>query len=132
VILAAFAVVVGVLTTRQLRGQFNDQVSSAADQLRGELHLEWLPNETLNCNRNTTVSLSDYVSAEHAQIRIFDRASGFVLCTQDKIRIRGTKQPPVTPAFPTPTRSGTFQELGYRVIVPRQLKVKPSGDVWLL
>jgi two-component system OmpR family sensor kinase len=132
VILAAFAVLVGVLTTRQLRGQFNDQVHSAADQLRGELqpHLRFLPNGELNCN--TTVSLSDYVSAERAQIRIFDGGTSDVLCSQAEVRIKGTKQPPPTPAFPVPSRSGTFQQLGYRVVVPRELIVKPEGEVWLL
>jgi signal transduction histidine kinase len=130
VILAAFAVLVGVLTTRQLRNQFDDQAASAAAQLRSELKLTFLPNGALTCN--TTVSLNDYVSAERAQIRIFDEDTGDLLCTQDKIRIKGTKQPPPTPAFQTPARSGTFQELGYRVVVPKHLKVKPEGDVWLL
>jgi len=131
VILAAFAVLVGVLTTRQLRNQFNDQVDSAAEQLQTKLHpLRFLPNGELNCN--TTVGLSDYVSAERAQIRVFDAATGDLLCTQDQVRIKGTKQPPPTPAFPVPTHSGTYQQLGYRVVVPRQLEVKPEGDAWLL
>jgi two-component system, OmpR family, sensor kinase len=132
VILAAFAVLVGLLTTRQLRNQFNDQVGSAASQLRGELNLRFLPNGELTCNK--TVSLSDYVSAQHAQIRIFDARTGDPdpLCTQDQVRIKGTKQPPPTPAFPVPSRGGTFQELGYRVVVPRHIETKPKGDVWLL
>ena len=37
VILASFAAVVGVLTNRQVRGQFNTQVRNAADQLQGQL-----------------------------------------------------------------------------------------------
>jgi signal transduction histidine kinase len=131
VILAAFAVLVGVLTTRQLRSQFNDQVESATEQLRSELHpLRFSPDGKLNCK--STVSLSDYVSAERAQIRIFDGETGDLLCTQDKIRIKGTKQPPPTPAFAPPSRSGTFQELGYRVVVARHIPVKPDGNVWLL
>jgi signal transduction histidine kinase len=131
VILAAFAVLVGVLTTRQLRSQFNDQVDTAATQLRSELHPRFLPGRAeLNCN--TTVSLSDYVSAERAQIRIFDEDTGDILCTQDQVRIKGTKLPPPTPAFLPPSRSGTFQALGYRVVVPKHLKVKPEGAVWLL
>jgi signal transduction histidine kinase len=131
VILAAFAVLVGVLTTRQLRNQFNDQATSAAAQLRSELKLRFLPNGELTC-ANTTVSLSDYVSAERAQIRIFDAGTGDLLCTQDQVRIKGTHQPPPTPAFAPPTRSGTYQELGYRVVAPRPIEVKPEGDVWLL
>src|SRR5205823_2050861 len=110
--------------------QFNDQAATAAAQLRSELKLRFLPNGALTCN--TTVSLSDYVTAERAQIRIFDRATGDLLCTQDKIRIKGTKAPPPTPAFTAPANSGTFQELGYRVVVPKHMDVRPEGEVFLL
>ena len=48
VILAAFAVMVGVLTTRQLRDQFDDEATSAAAQLRSELKLRFLPNGQLD------------------------------------------------------------------------------------
>jgi two-component system, OmpR family, sensor kinase len=130
VILAAFAGLVGVLTARQVRDQFNDQAASAAAQLRSELKLRFLPNDELTCN--TSVSLSDYVTAERAQIRIFDRETGDVLCTQDQVRIKGTKQPPPTPAFPEPTHAGTTTQLGYRVVVPKHIRVKPEGDVWLM
>ncbi|MBV8713256.1 MAG: hypothetical protein JOY56_15820, partial [Solirubrobacterales bacterium] len=43
VILASFAAIVGVLTDRQLRGQFNDEVRSNADQLAQKLRpsLRW-------------------------------------------------------------------------------------------
>jgi signal transduction histidine kinase len=136
VILAAFAAVVGVLTTRQLRHQFDNQVGGAATQLASSLQpLKW-KNGELNCDKN--VSLPDYVSTQHAQIRIFDQ-NGFLLCTQDrvlgpKVRIRGVRSPLATPNFTPPARAGVFQELGYRVNVPRQLPVKPSGqgNVWLM
>jgi two-component system, OmpR family, sensor kinase len=130
VILAGFAAIVGVLTTRQVRGQFNDEVSSAADQLQQELRLSW--NSTtgsLNCNQ--TVRLSDYASAEHAQIRIYDVGNGGLLCTQDDVIARGTKLPQVAPGFPMPRRTGTFAELGYRAVA-REVGVKPSGEVMLL
>src|SRR5947209_10236093 len=42
VILACFAAIVGVLTTRQVRGELNDGVRAAADQLQRQLHLHWL------------------------------------------------------------------------------------------
>src|SRR4029077_1447273 len=90
VILAAFAALVGVFTNNQLRGQFRDQVREAAEQLRAELlPMKFGSNGELGCDRS--VSLSDYVSAEHAQIRIIDTASGFVYCTQDQVRIKGSK-----------------------------------------
>src|SRR5436190_2174395 len=117
VILAAFAVVVGLLTTHQLRGQFNDQVHEAADQLRTELApLSVSSNGGLDCDKN--VSLPDYVSTEHAQIRIFAVGTGVLLCTQTQVRIKGQPPIPATPEFSAPTREGVFQELGYRVNVP--------------
>ena len=44
VILASFAALVGVLTDRQIRGQFNDEVRSNAEQLAQALHLKWISN----------------------------------------------------------------------------------------
>ena len=129
VILAGFAAIVGVLTTRQVTGQFNDQVRSAAEQLQRQLGLRWVAPGVLNCNR--TVHLNDYASAEHAQIRIFDDA-GDLLCTQSEVKIKGAKSPPnATPAFPAPFHSGTFEELGYRVVT-RELGVQPAGEVWVM
>jgi signal transduction histidine kinase len=130
VILAAFAALVGVLTARQVRGQFNDDVRNTAFQLSRQLRLNWLPNGELGC-RNTTIDLSDFTSAEHAQIRIFSDG-GVLLCTQDQVLHKRGKQGLVAPDFPPPDRPGTFQQLGYRLVVPRQLPVKPSGSVWLV
>ncbi len=132
VILAGFAAIVGVLTTRQVRGQFNNEVGSAAQQLQrqlGSMHLR-PPSFSLDCDR--TVHLSDYGSAEHAQIRIFDIGDGALACTNDlKVIAKGTKVPQVRPSFPAPTATGTFNELGYRVNV-LHLRVEPAGDFALL
>jgi signal transduction histidine kinase len=129
VILAGFAAIVGVLTTRQVRGQFNDEVHSAVDQLKQNLHLTWIGGSgLLECNK--TVSLSDYARAEHAQIRIYDN-DGVLLCTQNQVKIKGQKSLPATPNFPPPPHAGTFDELGYRVAA-RELGVTPSGEVTLL
>src|SRR5437764_7231386 len=72
VILAGFAAGVEVVTNNQLRGQFNEQVHSAADQLRDEITpLSWIvPGVQPDCDKH--VSLPDYVATEHAQIRIVD------------------------------------------------------------
>ena len=52
VILAGFAAIVGVLTTRQVRGQFNDEVRSAAEQLDQKLsHRLKFNGGSINCNR---------------------------------------------------------------------------------
>jgi two-component system OmpR family sensor kinase len=129
VLLAGFAGIVGTLTSRQVRGQFDDEVRSAVDQLQSRLHLKFVAPGQPNCNK--TIRLSDYASAEQAQIRIFDGGSGELLCTQNEFRIKGAKVPLATPNFPTPPGPGTFQELGYRVVV-RELRVRPAGTLLLL
>ncbi|HEY2439589.1 MAG TPA: hypothetical protein VGI07_05135, partial [Solirubrobacteraceae bacterium] len=76
VILASFAAIVGVLTDSQVHTQFNEQESSAVNQLYSELngklsfdglYLDW---------KHTRVSLSDFAGSQHAQIRIFDASDG--------------------------------------------------------
>jgi two-component system OmpR family sensor kinase len=123
VILASFAGIVGVLTNRQVRTQFNDQETAAVAQLYGEL------NGRLSMKKNTSqlncpaTKLYDYASAEHAQIRFFDSSDGELLCSA-----------PLRPKLFTvsPVRSsGTFTEAGHRVVV-RRLDVKPVGWVKLL
>ncbi|HEY5427517.1 MAG TPA: HAMP domain-containing sensor histidine kinase [Solirubrobacteraceae bacterium] len=133
VILASFAAIVGVLTNRQVRTQFNDQQDSAVtrldQELTGKLHFTGL---YLDLHR-AKVSLGDAASGEHAQIRIFDTSDGFLLGTQEEIAIKGTKAPVPYGLFAAaPDRtSGEFVESGYRVAV-RELDVKPSGTVSLL
>ena len=58
------------------------------------------------------VSLKDYTSAEHVQIRIFNQA-GVLLCTQKDVKVKGVKFVPATPQFPLPTKAGTYREAGY-------------------
>ncbi|MHB8658849.1 MAG: sensor histidine kinase [Solirubrobacteraceae bacterium] len=131
IILAAFAGIVGVLTDRQVVSQFNTQVASQADRLQhqlGHLHLN-IRTFALDCNHN--VSLSDFASAEHAQVRIYNVDDGALSCTQDNVVVRGAKLPPVSPAFPAPQHLGTFTELSYRVAV-RPLTVEPEGEYLLL
>src|ERR1700760_4247798 len=106
VILASFAAIVGVLTDRQLRGQFNDEVRANSEQLAQNIKLKWIGNSgNLKCNQE--VRLKDYASAEHVQIRIFNQA-GLLLCTQNNVRVRGVKFPSTLPAFPLPAKPGTF------------------------
>jgi two-component system OmpR family sensor kinase len=131
VILASFAAIVGVLTDRQVRGQFNDEVRSGTADLVHELRLAWDGKHgsggLLECNR--PITLKDYVSAEHVQIRIFNDA-GVLLCTQDKVKIKGVKVVEATPYLPPPTSNGTTQEFGYRVVA-QAIKVQ-GRTVWLL
>ena len=124
VILASFAALVGVLTDRQLRGQFNDEVRTNAEQLAQALHLKWVSNSgNLNCNKQE-ISLRDYTSAEHVQIRIFNQA-GSLLCTQKDVKVKGVKFLPATPSFSLPSQAGTFREEGYQVVT-QTVDVPPS------
>src|SRR5437660_8710300 len=63
VILASFAAIVGVVTANRVWGQFNDEVTSAADQLQQQLnHKLILDGVITNCNQ--TVRLNDFARAE--------------------------------------------------------------------
>jgi two-component system OmpR family sensor kinase len=136
VILAGFAAVVGVLTNRQLRAQFDQQQSSAVSrlstELSGKLHFDRLAPLDLDWS-DVNVSLGDFASGQHAQIRIFDSTDGNLLGTQNQITIKGAKAPVTYGLFATApdATSGDFQESGYRVAL-RQLSVKPSGTATLL
>ena len=76
--------------------------------------------------------MSDYASAEHAQIRIFDHDE--LLCTQDQVRLKGAKAPFDTRLFTSPpdVNVGSFTDHGYRVAV-RSLAIQPiDNDAELL
>jgi len=129
VILASFAAIVGVLTDRDLRGQFNNEVRAGSDQLSHDLHLKWIGDSgLLNCKKQT-VSLKDYTSAEHVQIRIYNQA-GVLVCTQQDVKVKGVKFLPATPAFPAPSKAGTYTQEGYEVVA--QSLYVPGSPVWLL
>jgi signal transduction histidine kinase len=131
VILAAFASIVDVKVTSYVRGQFDTEVTNAANRLHQKLKLRFDPRTlSLDCERST-VHLGDYAGADTAQIRIFDVGTGSLLCTQDDVVARGTPVPRVFPAFPTPLRTGTFTQDGYRVVA-RPLRAKPDAQVMVL
>jgi len=129
VILAGFAAIVDVKTTTYVRGQFDNEVTAAANQLHSKLKLSW-NTTTLSC-KSSSVHLGDYASADGAQIRIFDVGTGGLLCTQYDVVAPNTRVSEVTPAFGMPRHQGTFTELGYRVVA-REVGVKPTGEVMLL
>ena len=123
VILCGFAGIVGVLTTRQVRGQFNNEVRFQAGELAQALRLRW--NEStlsLDCQQPV---LSDYANDNHAQIRIYDDSG--VECSQNQVVT--SKTPQTEPQFTLPVRGN--QQLGYRVETSA-IKVSPIGNVTLL
>ncbi|MGH2858108.1 MAG: sensor histidine kinase [Solirubrobacteraceae bacterium] len=136
VILASFAVIVGVLTDQQVRTAFNAQQTSAitrlADELNGKLafdaHDQFLDLTTLG-----SISLSDFALSQRAQIRIFDNSDGYRLATQLLFSTSGYRAPApggLFPSLPYQT-SGTFVQSGYQVAL-KQLHVQPIGNVTLL
>jgi two-component system OmpR family sensor kinase len=136
VILASFAVIVGVLTDRQVRTQFDEQQSSAIERLDSELNGKLAFDKSdpyLNWSHVQNVSLSDFAGAEHAQIRIFDDSDGTLLGTQDEISFEGLEAHAPKGLFASPPyqTSGYFVKDGYRVAV-RHIPVKPVGSVTLV
>jgi signal transduction histidine kinase len=133
VILACFAAIVGVLTSRQVRTQFDDSQGSAISRLQEGLSSQLIYRGLYLNQDDFTLSLSDFAGGDRAQIRIFDDSDGSLLATQDGIAQAGAKLPAPAGLFaaaPSQT-SGYFVQSGYRVAA-RQLTVKPSGTVTLL
>ena len=129
VILASFAVIVGALTNRQVRSQFDDQLSRSVDQLVSnqlDKKLTISPFDTANCR---SVALGPFASAEQAQIRIFDSADSRLLCTQTDIRSRHKAiQTPLFKSPPAPNRRSPFNESAYRVVVRDGIRARtPHG-----
>jgi two-component system OmpR family sensor kinase len=125
-ILASFAVIVGALTNRQVRSQFDAQLGQTvnrliAKDLYGKLTVA---GPTANCNEQ---SLAQFALSEHAYIRVFS-STGTLLCTQSGAR--GRKTPLETQLFnidPGPHRT-PFDDVGYRVIVRNQIPAhRPRG-----
>jgi two-component system OmpR family sensor kinase len=126
IILASFAVIVGALTNRQVRSQFDAQLGQTVNRLTAKdldrkLTVE---GDTANCNEQ---SLAQFALSEHAYIRVFS-SMGTLLCTQSGAR--GPKTPLQTQLFnidPGPHRA-PFDDVGYRVIVRDQIPAyRPRG-----
>jgi signal transduction histidine kinase len=133
VILAGFAAIVGVETTRQVRAQFTNQVSSEASYLKGRLGALRLDPQTGRLDCDAQVRLGDYASPENAIIRIFNLGDGSLACSQGQVLSKSA--PPsdaaIGPDLEAPGRVGSFNELGFRVVV-QSLRVKPAGHFALL
>ena len=121
-ILCGFAGIVGVLTTRQVRGEFNNEVRIQADALAQRVALHW-NGLALNCHQG---ALSDYASDNRAQIRVY-LDDGTLECVQNHV-VSDTSANPSGPHFPFPPKS---EELGY-VVEKRSIGVNPSGEAILL
>jgi two-component system OmpR family sensor kinase len=116
VILASFAVIVGALTSREVRSQFDSQLSKTVDRLVSQdLDKKLTVAGSETCNG---IYLGSIAEPEHAQIRIFNSANGYLLCTQHTIR-SPRRRTIRTQLFSAPPVNGPapFTESGYRVAV---------------
>ncbi|MGI8571618.1 MAG: sensor histidine kinase [Solirubrobacteraceae bacterium] len=129
IILAAFAVIVGTLTNRQIRRQFNNDVSFTFDQIRKDIDrngLHFVKGNLVNCSR--TVNLPGVAQAEQGGlVRIFQAAT--LECKPPVARGKNAAPSASTSLFssaPDQT-SGSFTRSGYEVLV-RQFTVPPANS----
>jgi two-component system, OmpR family, sensor kinase len=118
VILCGFAVIVGVLTTRRIQDDFNQQVAEAADQLQKQTELRLVDRGGKTVVRYFGPKLSDYASAQHAVVRVV---------TKDNEVIKSSPDAP----YLSPPLTETLEFAGYKV-ESRAVKVQPFGGVGFL
>src|SRR5215208_7587891 len=73
VILCGFAAIVGVLTTRQIREDFRDEVASSADKLEQQARLRIVPTNSGGFSLRPvrdTIDLDDFAASQNAAIRV--------------------------------------------------------------
>jgi signal transduction histidine kinase len=118
IILCGFAVIVGVLTTRQIHEDFHDEVATSADKLGQEARLRLVFDNTgrpvLRPYRGAT-DLDDFAASSGAQIR--------VVTEDDLVGYQTAGAPDFGVPFPR-----TFETDGWRV-ENRRVNVIP-GDRW--
>jgi two-component system OmpR family sensor kinase len=118
VILCGFAVIVGLLTTRQIRIQFDDAVRQSADTLQRRANVSFNPtNGQPDCGR-----LGDLASSDNAKVRVYYQGVQLICA------FGGTQ--PLRPAFAVGSPFRTVQH-GYR-IEARLIHVDPVGQAVLL
>ena len=82
--------------------------------------------------KQARVSLGDYASAEHAEIRIFDASDGYLLCTQSEIDGASRRRPGRSCSVACPSRhrgSSTRRATGWRC---DSSTIQPVGNATLL
>ena len=137
IILAAFAVIVGTLTTRQIRRQFNSEVAFAADSVQSKLtaNKPYLAGgKLIGCLRIRSY-VNDVAGTERgALIRIFS-ASGDLECKPPVIKGKGPALPAVSLFTTAPDQNPpvTFTKSGYEVAL-RSFPIGPhdNGQLTLL
>ncbi|HEX8103901.1 MAG TPA: hypothetical protein VF533_14890, partial [Solirubrobacteraceae bacterium] len=101
VILLGFATIVGVLTTRQVRAEFDDQVAAAADDLSRQVSVRMVSGHARVIKK---VRLPDYARTQRATILV-------VLPGGDLLAASSLD----APRFPPPGFGPTIEAGGYRI-----------------
>ena len=83
VILLGFAVIVGVLTTRRIQADFNQQVAEAADQLAKQTNLRVVSRNGKPALRYSGPNLGAYASAQHAVVRVVTEDNTVIQASPD-------------------------------------------------
>jgi two-component system, OmpR family, sensor kinase len=114
VILFGFAAIVGVLTTRRIQSDFNQQVQDAADQLAKQTDIRVVASKNGNQQlRYRGPNLEAYAAAQHAVIR--------VVTGDNEVIASSPEAPYLRPPLTTPD-----EYAGYRV-ESRPIRVDPFG-----
>ncbi|ADB51657.1 sensor histidine kinase [Conexibacter woesei] len=116
VILCGFAIIVGFLTTRQIRIQFNDSVRASADYVQQNARVGF-DEQTASPDCGT---LPDIANADGAKVRVYWAAS-FESSPFTEMCAFGGRNP----RSPTFTVEGGKEQHGYRVEI-RQIAVGPQ------
>ncbi len=119
VILCGFAVIVGLLTTRQIRIQFDDSVRQTANYLAARVQTDGTVGFDSRTGAPTCGGLGDLASGEDAKVRVYNLS----LPPQLMCEYGGTN-----PSWPRFSLDGSFpnDQSGYRVEV-RQVNLEPVG-----
>jgi two-component system, OmpR family, sensor kinase len=115
VILFGFATVVGVLTTRRIQADFNQQVADAADQLAKQTDVVFTARNGTPQLRYHGPNLAAYAAAQSAVIRVV---------TGDNEVIASSPRAP----YLAPPLAATLEYAGYRV-ESRAIRVQPAGGL---
>ena len=115
VILLGFAVIVGVLTTRRIQADFNQQVAEAADQLAKQTNIRVVSRNGKPALKYSGPNLGAYASAQHAVVRVV---------TEDNTVIQASPDAP----YLSPPLAPTLEFAGFRV-ESRRVNVDPVGGV---
>jgi len=121
VILCGFAMIVGVLTTRQIHEDFHRQVEASADKLQREAQLELRYTDSgtpIVRSRPGSIDLDDFDSSQGAAIR--------VITVDDFVGFSTTNAPDFGPPL-----SRTAEIDGWRVET-RQVQIAGYPDPWSL